>query len=269
MVVLVALVLLPAAIEVSAPGCVDLETVVAAVDAVGGVDVIENVRVVVEDDAAGGARLRIDLELIGVSPLHREAPLLPVECADVADLTAFLVKSQREQAGATRALSTAPAPDPQPPRAQRAPPRDGRRHSEAWGVCDGPPTCGGGVRSSASFGFGMPTISRFALDIGFDLDEHLTPTATLEYGAAGRAVLYGGLMARALLGDVVEVSARGSVGVGGGLPYIGGPTWTVAPQAALRARVGYVFVDVGGVWHLNLDPTPGAFVAVGVAMTGP
>lgn len=216
-------------------------------------------------------RLFVDVALVGAPPLHREAPLRPVECKDVADLVAFLVKSQREQAARSVASSTLPAPEPSRERPLRAVTRsreDVRRAVDTWSLCDGPPSCGG-LRSTASVGLGYPMLSRLAFDVGYDLDDHLTPTATLAWTTAGRVLLSGGLQARTRVGDVLELSARGLIGVGGGLTDHGGADVAVAPEVVLRARLGFAFVDVGAGWHVNLDRTPGAFAAVGLAFSGP
>ncbi len=262
-----ALVLLPAVVEVDAKGCVDVDAVAAAIDGVGGVeDVAEDVHVRVDGD-----RLFIDVALVGAPPLHREAPLRPVECKDVADLVAFLVKSQRGQAKATGALPKPDTPSPfssSSPSSSPAlqPRRTQPQNIDAWSVCDGPPTCGG-LRITASVGLELIKETRIALDLGYDVADHTTAVVTAVYGNAGRVLLSAGLQQRTMVAHLVELSARGGLGVGGAVK-LDGVRPLLAPEVVGRARIGFVFVDVGGTWHLNIDDTPSVIVAVGVALSG-
>jgi hypothetical protein len=258
MLLITLLALLPVDIEVHAPGCVERDAVVVAVDAVGGIDVVEHVRVLVERDAGDDAHLVIELELIGAPPLHREAPLLPVECADVADLTAFLVQQQREQA---RHTPPRQLPAPERPRL-RAARQTYLREVQSCGSCERPAweNCGG-LRLSASIGaLAMPDgYARFAFDVGYSINEHVAPVLTFETTGTGPLGLTAALQARAQLA-IVEASVR--VGLRATVAPL-----TFGPQAAVRARVGYGFVDVGGLLRVGTDGwSPGGFVAVGIAL---
>jgi hypothetical protein len=251
------LALIPVDIEVHAPGCVERDAVVEAVDAVGGIDVVEQVRVLVERTADNDARLVIELELIGSPPLHREAPLLPVECADVADLTAFLVQQQREHA---RALPAPEAPVRERISSFERPPPRVREVESCFGTCDDP--FRGRLQTSISIGAALPASLRLAVDVGIDVDDHFTPTFSLYASSTDGIGFSPGLQARLRL-DAVELSIRGGLGV-----TIGAATG-VGPQAVLRARVGYGFLDVGGTVSLGLrEVKPSAFVAVGLAFGG-
>src|SRR4051812_33752350 len=87
-------------IDVQSPtSCLNGADVMVAVDAVGGLDTAESVRVVVEQADKGSGIdplvLSIDIELVNAPPLHRVAPLREIECNDVPDLVAVLVANQR------------------------------------------------------------------------------------------------------------------------------------------------------------------------------
>ena len=267
---LLLLLFVQSAVDVDAPvGCVDVAAVGAAVASVGGIDELaERVSVsVADEDGDGTSALVVDVWLIGAPPLHREAPLRPIECHDVAALVAFLVKSQRElppEAGGPRRQAL-PAPDR---RLQRASPTalGGRpRDADAWSLCDGPPSCGN-LRLTASAGYALPLDVRLAVDVGFDIDDHTTALITAVYSSS--VLLEGGVQWRRLIGDV-ECSARVLVGLGAGLKRVGSLLPTASPELAVRARYGFAFVDAGAYWHILVDESPAAFVAAGLAFAGP
>ena len=261
------LLVLGAGLEVSGPvGCVDANAVGAAVDAVGGIDIAEAVaiRVTPTDD---GYALVVDIALADAAPLHREVALRPRECADVADLVALLVKNQRRartEAPAARSPRPREAPRAMDPRTR---PADYARQRAAvgWGLCEGPTTCGG-LRMGVSAGVSLPTGNRLALDAGWDIDERWTGIAAAE-AFVTRGGLAAGVAWRTRV-DVLEMSARGLLGAGGGIGDYGAGYY-VSPTVAVRARVGYVFAELGTFWPLPMDRQPGAYLVVGMAPVGP
>lgn len=176
--------------------------------------------------------------------------------------------------------------------------------SESWSPFDGPFPAGG-FRLGAGFGGVFPLGARATVETGFDLSPSATVIAVGEATVNDDDVTRGGgsagLAWRMLVFDrAVELSARALLGAGGGQSSKGvssvrqsdcpadsdggstapvedphrsaeSPitTWYIAPNVAVRARFGYVFVEAGTLWHVNLDDTPAAYFAVGFAPIGP
>ncbi|MDP2343940.1 MAG: hypothetical protein Q8O67_23485 [Deltaproteobacteria bacterium] len=294
------LLVLGAAIEVNAPaGCVDPVEVAAALEEIGGVDVAERVAVTVTPRLDEYA-LVVDVALLQSAPLHREVSLRPRECADVADLVAVLVQGQRRAALEARLLA---APEPavvvevakksaRPGIDPRVRPNDQQLREPHWSPCDGPIPCGG-FRLGLAMGGAFPTGARFGLDTGWDVSRDVSAIAVGEvFSGLGttRMGAGGGAAWRATIDKTFELSLRGLVGGGIGTTSIKDVpiaepvecvvdetgqartkdqvTWFVGPTLAARGRIGYVFVEVGTYWHVNIDAFPGAYFAIGIAPFG-
>lgn len=289
-------------LEVDGPaGCLDPTEIANALDAVGGIDVAELVAVratPVLDEYA----LVIDIALIRTAPLHREVPLRPRECADVADLVGVLVAGQRraalearlrpskEDSTASDVPSASPKPAAPPAPDPRVSPILGeRRLVTGWTPCDGPVDCGG-FRLNLGLGPALPFGGRAAIDTGYDVSPSLSVVAVaeaIEVARVGaRASVSGGLAWRTHI-DVLELSVRGALGGGSGTRRTTqvateavcddgstpkGPatsareTFFLAPSAAVRGRIGYLFIEAGTFFHIGLDELPGGHLAVGVAL---
>jgi hypothetical protein len=315
-----------AALEVDAPvGCVDLVEVDVALQEMGGLDPAERVAVSVTrrlDEYV----LTVDIALLEAPALHREVPLRPPECRDVADLVAVLVHQQRRAAlesrlvrPATTPASTDTAPTtpttPTIPTTPTTPTGRGRQTpvpavdppppgpqmlDDSWGPCDGPARCGG-WRASAGLGAAIGLGQRAAVDAGWDigLATVLLQGSAVDSGTESGSELRGdvaiGAAWRSTILEQVELSGRALIGVGGtsggtrplanssapcvvddaGDPIVTGPdehlaaaTMFVAPSVAVRARYGYVFVEVGTFWHVLVDVAPVTYFAVGLAPLG-
>lgn len=223
---------LAAGLEVSAPtGCVDPIEVEVALQEVGGLDPAEQVTVRVTP-LLDEYTLGIDIALIETPTIHRQVPLRPSECRDIADLIAVLVQQHRRAAlharvlGATRTTTTPKAaPDEDDADRQTAPPPDAATPptspllDDTLSPCTGPVRCGG-FRASGSLGLAFGLGQRTAVDMGWDLGSAsviaqgsmigtgVEPEDELRVdGAIGGAW-------RSLIVDQVEVSARGLVGLG-------------------------------------------------------
>lgn len=313
--------LMSGTVDVVAPaGCVDPVEVSAALDEIGGIDIAETVRVEVTPRLDEYA-LVVDIALAQAAPLHREVPLRPRECADVADLVAVLVQSQRRAALEARLLAAeneannvdedgkpatgVPPPKPALPamdprtRGAQFPGTAPMSYGDGWSPCDGPAQCGG-FRFGLSMGLAYPFGGRGAIDTGWDVTPNITAIALVDTMGSNEVVRIGaagGLAYRLKVADVVELSLRGLLGGGGGSAAIASQgtedvqcvpdgngnvvpqvttlsgtrmhtSWYVAPTAAFRARIGYLFAEAGTTWHLNLDATPAAYVAIGIAPFG-
>lgn len=302
------------ALEVDGPpGCLDPVEIGNAIAEVGGIDVAETVAVravPILDEYT----LVVDIALIRSAPLHREVPLRPRECADVADLVGVLVAGQRraglearlrgdgddgensgENSGEGQSVaSVTPAPQAGPPAPDRRLPQlDGeRRLVTGWTPCDGPPDCGG-FRLNVGLGVTLPLAVRLAADTGYDISPSLGVVALAEVmgsGGVSRAALSGGLDWRTRI-DGLELSARAALGGGLGPPRAASAaipaeaicddgstpkvpdalaevngTFFLAPSAAVRGRLGYLFVEAGTFFHLGIDDLPGGYLTVGLAL---
>jgi hypothetical protein len=196
-----------------------------------------------------------------------------------------------------------PAMDPRT-RGAQYPGTTSATYEDGWSPCEGPAQCGG-FRFGLSLGLAYPLVGRGAIDTGWDVTENLTAIAAVDTHGQGD-VGNGGVMRigggagvsyRTRMFDFLELSARGLLGGGGGTSTIrsqgvedvqcvpdesgnsvpqlktltgsrGVTSWYVAPSFAMRARIGYLFGEVGTTWHLNLDQTPNAYVAIGIAPFG-
>lgn len=303
------------ALDVSAPpGCVDPVEVSAALDEIGGIDIAETVHITVTPRMDEYA-LVVDIALAGAPPLHRDVPLRPRECQDVADLVAVLVQSQRRAALEAKLLADLEAskphmgPDGAPLPKPALPAMDPRTRPAAqmmsdepvmfdgWSPCDGPMPCGG-FRLGVALGGAFPLGARASVDTGWDVNESTTAIVqgeALTGDQFARAGGSAGVAWRTLVVDrVVEVSVRGLIGFGGGnsaakdkalAPVecvvdesgnaVGSQlapsritTWYLAPTIGVRARIGYAYAEAGTFWHVNLDDTPSAYLAVGFAPFG-
>jgi hypothetical protein len=190
--------------------------------------------------------------------------------------------------------TTTTTPVLEPPRKRptidpRARHDDGRGSpSPTWSPCDGPVPCGG-FRLGLSLGGAFPTGARFAVDSGWDLTPAVTAVVVGEAFTATRLGVAGGAAWRTSIDRTFELSLRGLVGGGIGTRSISDkpllepeecvadengqlpsaiPTWFVSPTIAVRGRIGYVFVEVGTYWHLNIDALPAGYFAIGVAPFG-
>lgn len=228
------------ALEVSAPpGCVDPVEVGAAIDEIGGIDVAEVVRVSVTPNT-DEYTLVVDIALAQAEPLHREVPLRPRECQDVADLVAVLVQAQRRAALEARLLAAenkannaskgeddagAGVPPPKPalpamdPRTRGVtyPGTEARAYEPDFSACEGPMACAG-LRVGVGVGAAYPFGGRGALDTGWDLTPNVTAIGLVDAmaGSDTRAGANVGLAYRTTIEDVVEFSVRGLIGGGGG-----------------------------------------------------
>lgn len=227
-----------AALEVEAPsGCIDVVEVDVALQEIGGLDPAEQVAVRVTPRLDEYV-LTVDIALLETPTLHREVPLRPAECRDVADLVAVLVQQQRRAALESRLLhpaTTAAITDTAPTTSTASPghggptrvppadppaPRPVQVLDDSWGPCDGPARCGG-WRASAGLGAAIGLGERAAVDTGWDIGPAtiVLQGSAISSGAEPESELRGdiaiGAAWRSLIIEQVELSARALVGVGG------------------------------------------------------
>ena len=265
------------------PTCVDAAAVGAAVDAVGGVDVAERVTLAVAPvQGIGGQALHavtIDIALIGAEPLHRELSIRPLECADLPDLVAVLVRQQRAAARAAPAV--------------RLPPVEPRRHTAfddrasddrnlvAWGPCDGPPDCAGPPLTLIA---GPLTVVDLGDHGGVGLGPHIVGDATLSgdpglvmggqiYTArttAAAAAIIGAAFGHAIGGG--QVSVRTTIGGGvrasfdGGGPPVG-VLPVLVPGVAGRFTFGWLALEAGALVEVPLGSLPIVGLHAGIGLS--
>jgi len=264
----------------SATSCVDANAVTEAIDAVGGIDPAEHVRISLTQVDDKSYELGLDIALIGAARLERTTPLRAVECADVPELVAVLLMSmRREAAEATKTVKAAAIVIDKPVRnAWRPAPR--LREAEVldagWSPCHGPPSAG---PLSLNGGIGIATTGpRAQLDAGYDINDRLTITLESDMSSFGGGVHAGVAWRTHIEGG--EVSVRGLLGGGLGLPltlqhgpfgvgYTNNPAGFVAPIVAARGRIGWVFGELGATWRFGSDVLPGAYATIGVALLAP
>lgn len=290
-----------AALDVHAPaGCLDAVELAAAIEEVGGIDVAESVAVTITPVMDSYA-LVVDIALIDAPSVHREVPLRPRECADVADLVAVLLQGQRRAALEARLrpppAMTLPLPrEALPADDPRRKPADFARNRDVTfpNPCEGPLPCGG-FRGGVSFAGAVPLGARMAVDIGYDVSPEGTAIVVVDgYERSGsrRAAGSLGIAWRKKIG-VLELSGRGLFGAGAGsaAEKSGAPSAVacvvdkessavrtvseghsavfIQPTVAVRSRIGYVFAEAGASWAVGLDELPGAYLAIGVSLFGP
>src|SRR5688572_17667898 len=140
---------LAANLDVTGPVCVDAAHVSRALDAIGGLDPAEQVRVTVTPKDENNLDLEIFIATIGAPTLTRTTPLRAVECKDVPDLVVVLVTSMRRERSEAiekekkKFVSDTWRPAPAPRRVARPRVEDVPVYTtEAWGPCSGPPSLG-------------------------------------------------------------------------------------------------------------------------------
>ncbi len=238
MTALVVALLTSGALEVRAPpGCVDPLEVATALDQIGGIDVAEVVRVQVTPRLDEYA-LVVDIALAQAEPQHREVPLRPRECGDVADLVAVLVQNQRraalqarlaaapesDVAGEEGASSPTAAPSATDPSTQGSADPGTATTPHDRSPCDVPGKCAD-FRLGLALGGSYPLGGRGGVDLASDLTPDVTAIAVAEAygGIESRMGVAAGMAWRTHVADVAEVSLRGLLGAGVG-------TTTVAAQ---------------------------------------
>jgi hypothetical protein len=264
--------------------CVDEAKLKAALDDVGGIEPAEEVRVSATQLSDSDYELDIFIALIGVPPLSRKTPLRAVECKDVPDLVAVLVMTMRREREA-KAVVVAKTPERINVDTWRPAPQP-RRHSSTMGVrqadvseasslCTGPPTLGN-FSLGISAGYEPSAIVRGQLDASYVLGRNVSLVGVVDGSRWGVGAHLGLGWKFSLEG--AEISPRVLLGLGAGVAVArrgvtiheyGATTSYISPIVALRARLGWFFVETGGIWHIIRDPFPGIYLSGGMALFAP
>ena len=302
--------------------CVAAGDVVAAIDATAALDPADDVRVLLTRDAPPAATsdepaarasttpwfVVVDAALARGAPLHREARLRDVECADVPALVALWLRDHQRSTAvplpdaldpvvvddvtlpATHGVAAPPPPPPRAPLPARDPVVQASPMVPGAGACDGPMACGG---LTVDVGVGVTTRGAAIVgDVAWPVLPQVVSVGSAFVdadggGSGGTAVGLGYLLHEhdvALRGTAAL--AVGSAPVADSRPASSKSACVVpastspsterdlalrpwaGPQLSARARWGWAFVELGARYRVGVDAEPEVFGVVGLQLLG-